>query len=931
MRVIEIFQSQIAERDFNIYALRLQVDSIISSELYRYSQIAVDLNNQASTIHGTLEAKNTKLFNSKYSVLTKEFKESVNICTDVVKKVDQQIEAELFPIKSDIRSLKEQTEEQIQEFNAYYQKMNQELQDSINEMNKQHDIDLNHFDLEMDDKLRILKSKSSQNMQLLQERHRMEIKNIRIENQERLDPEIQKNNEFLSYKMQEIRQEIQEVLVSVPQILEKTKLNIINSKSCSKEIIKEMKNTKDRFTKEKQRIIGQIDSYNDKYLEIINNSTQENAKRKLGHEREIEKIESELNKLQENNKEQYLARKRELDKFYSSFSSEFDEIMGKLQTELISRNKTIREEENKLAEHIQNLNDQIKESEATFGHFKAESMSHLESKKQELQRERTCLMTMNEKNISQLITEYSDKFREIESKINALNKEKNSEYMEKEAEFQEMKMIFDQITEANQKEIDDYQLKTQEGINVLTNQYIKQAETLGKQFDEDIAKLQNECDEEIERTRKELLHKRELYKMSIFKANDTQIRAIKPTTGEYHSILCTYQGEYDEEQQRLAQITPMSSNNNIIQELNDQIESLITEKAQKIRNYANQRHSIEGHWGIEIESDIMRHKAKIAQTASGRNRDQVKQSLHQQILDLMRLRGKEEQEKKDYLSKIMSDFRVEMEVLKAKLADVKSTTEIFSMQHKYEMIKTNSERSINVAISNKEVEINHVKCVNNDRRALYERELIDLKLELENSKTNYVDELAYYKAKLVDIQNWLAEELENQKQTVKDKINESKANYEQSKSDLANEIEALNYLIREYKKKMIQEIDDFSTEKEMALNQQEEINREENTKQHKKLLSLKEFYEDRILILKKKLEAAIESYNERTSRISELEYIEKLEIKSNACLMQLRNGAKDLVTYKKLLVQKEYEYNAFFGRNPSVGVLILSSGNGQKY
>jgi hypothetical protein len=72
-----------------------------------------------------------------------------------------------------------------------------------------------------------------------------------------------------------------------------------------------------------------------------------------------------------------------------------------------------------------------------------------------------------------------------------------------------------------------------------------------------------------------------------------------------------------------------------------------------------------------------------------------------------------------------------------------------------------------------------------------------------------------------------------------------------------------------------------------------------------------------------KARAAEDRNAQRPPRECDLRAIEDLDYMAEILLIRLKNAAKDLVQYRKLLIAKESEYNSLFGRNPSVGLLVF--------
>ena len=93
-------------------------------------------------------------------------------------------------------------------------------------------------------------------------------------------------------------------------------------------------------------------------------------------------------------------------------------------------------------------------------------------------------------------------------------------------------------------------------------------------------------------------------------------------------------------------------------------------------------------------------------------------------------------------------------------------------------------------------------------------------------------------------------------------------------------------------------------------------------KQKVEAKAVEDFMNEKIEILAKRRDEAKTKYEQRPPRDCEMEQITALEIRADTLMIMLKNAAKDLAQYRKLLVLREQEYNRYFGKEPHVAVLV---------
>jgi hypothetical protein len=91
----------------------------------------------------------------------------------------------------------------------------------------------------------------------------------------------------------------------------------------------------------------------------------------------------------------------------------------------------------------------------------------------------------------------------------------------------------------------------------------------------------------------------------------------------------------------------------------------------------------------------------------------------------------------------------------------------------------------------------------------------------------------------------------------------------------------------------------------------------------KELEGIGGFYQEKIEAVREKRDAARRVFMERPARTCDLETIEKLDSRNKMLLGRLRSMVRELTDYRRLLVEREHEYDAKFGRSPNVAVAIV--------
>lgn len=181
-----------------------------------------------------------------------------------------------------------------------------------------------------------------------------------------------------------------------------------------------------------------------------------------------------------------------------------------------------------------------------------------------------------------------------------------------------------------------------------------------------------------------------------------------------------------------------------------------------------------------------------------------------------------------------------------------------------------------------------------------EKSIEDSKLGFEEAFTNYCTNSEKKVQTLADRHQDNLNMLANENNTLKDQYSKSSASFNIKVKNNSSQYQSL--------------LDEF-----------ERNSKAEATKRQSDWYEMRTFYEDKITNLSKKREEAIERFESRLPRQSEVDIIERLQNNLRLKTSQLQSLVQEFTEYRSMYVKQEKEYNQRFGKGPKVGVLAVAN------
>jgi hypothetical protein len=391
---------------------------------------------------------------------------------------------------------------------------------------------------------------------------------------------------------------------------------------------------------------------------------------------------------------------------------------------------------------------------------------------------------------------------------------------------------------------------------------------------------------------------------------------------EFLEVQRLYTSEHDSLQTHLSQIDPpaLDSNTNY-QELQRECEALQTEKRECENRCVQERADLEHSWQTQIEDENDRHRRVLPASPSGRNRDQVKQSLQRQIDDLKRSCELERDKSQQLLENERTRASETLNELLSRKMSAEDQTEIADLQQELHTLEADHRAQLEGA------------------RAQMSRDIGD--------KFRVTDALATEYRVKIEQQNRLLQELMDEfTRLSKNPEDALRRIHEQWDKEFAGTAKEFERLLADKRQEHGYGIDRLKREAQdmrgllqsgNARNQQR-LMQDKNEKEgllevlQKKLThdlnkrrseweGLLSVLTERIEVLAAELDALQIRYETRDGRQSDRDEIESLTGQLRLVSTLLAGKLKDCHQFKTMIVEQEKVYNSHFGKSPSVGIL----------
>lgn len=718
-----------------------------------------------------------------------------------------------------------------------------------------------------------------------------------------------------SSKISDLKHLISDLRKKVTDLQLKDEIIIDSNRHKFSDLVKEIIVIKNEMDHENGKIDQMIST--DDIIELESQKQEQNSRLN----REIDTIRNAFDEMKSKFKEELDNKRKKLKLNKNSLNSQFVEIEKQNQSEIDALIKQVSDKEKLLMQKNNAFEKKIKIAKKEIKKDEKQTKSEFAALLEKYEKEMQLIQGELEKQRLSLIEENKNIQDQVQKEIDDKISGGNSEIIKSKQELDSLENEKCDIFDRNNKSLLEYDSETNEKVMSLQQEYANNSTQ--NDLESDLIEFQNEETKKIEAIKQVHQEQAQLAKENRNNEVDQSLKTqIEETnwSNEVEDLISKFKSEYEERQKELNSIQPPKlDNSNAYSEL----EQLKQDKQSHFNKATKERGEIETKWERIINEENERHNNTIKKSTSGRGREQVRQSIQQQIEDTKNAAEAERKRIQGELESIIASFKLKLAELNELKKEAEDQTEVNKLKQKLE--QDSHTKEIESALNKKTENLNNK--LNDIERAKSE---ISKKIELKKQEMDSSNEqFESDKAELLSELQHTKEKYQREVDTVH---NESENNLHTIANDHIKEFQRLQMEIDQMRKN----IEDSLVNQEK---QREETSRRLNAKienyvhdQKKRYEETKtnwqgmiDYFNERIAVLKKNLEDSMNSFENRPSRECDIARINELESTFTIVKMQLSNNLKDMAQYKTMLIEQEKSLNAKFGKNPHIGVLTFNS------
>ena len=924
VKVISFFTTQIEERRYQLNFLTEKFENNLKSAEENYEKVMNELQKAVAPIEPSVLSKLKVEYDMNYANLTKDFDNfRENIKMDTGQKVDEIIR-EISALTSEITEISTKLLQSQSGFANLSVRKHQQLEDEKNSEKYKKEI----RNLEKESKLKYENYEKESKLKFaeMEENHKKEMLELRRQYSGDTT-QFDLFHEFLKKAKENVNNKKKDAK-SMKNEVEKLKESSFYQQmreDMSKEI-NNLSNDINNYKNKKEDLIKTIENNKNEYIENENKQRDELSALKASLEFKLQKMKKEIEELLKKLEEEFLKKTEDQRAQVAAMNKDFDSLLKQNEEELEKLRQKLKESEQNSERNIHSKEKLIEET-----------MKYHTIELEKIERERESISSRNEKEFSNAQANMNRALENAKSRYELLlaqlraemeqsRNKGNKQLTEAQDNLANIRKQKEEAIKQKQAKLEKYDDETANIKKQREEENNKQLANFKASKDEEFKSKQTQNEELIKSTL-EKNEKAKNDKINEYNKNyENTIKDIKEKgydKTEYEQELAKFKKEYESLQEKLNQIQPPPANKNFAL-LDDEIKNKSKQIEDMINSNAIQKQAIINDWENAIEQENSRHKQATAKTSSGRNREQVKQALANQIQDVKNERIKEQERLSKILQQLNKESMDQMVDAYARKNEASSKDKIDALIRELDNERQRNQQQISEAQKQKENQINQANLNNETKKYEYENLSKEKKEEIDAENNKFVEKMRQVKQELSLVQK-KAKERETELMMNHDTTCQQENQAFKYHSEKANEqIAALTESMRQKQ-----------DGRRSALASKAELNEKELAryeKDQRKALScamndwkaLQDFYNEKIEVLEEKLKEIIEKYNTRPPRQCDVEQIEKLTVQLQIVSTQLKNNAKDLVECRKLMIMREKEYNKKFGRQPHIGVMAFA-------
>jgi hypothetical protein len=395
---------------------------------------------------------------------------------------------------------------------------------------------------------------------------------------------------------------------------------------------------------------------------------------------------------------------------------------------------------------------------------------------------------------------------------------------------------------------------------------------------------------------------------------------------EYNSVRADRQNYFDSLGRELQDIQPPKlTDNALYQEVNLEFERLQREKREQAAAITAERNNLDDKWKGQVEAECERHKHTRPPSASGRNRDQVKQALQRQIDDVRTALHLETRRLQEVLAAEQSRHAESMKRYISICDDIRPVGDFSRAQDSLTKLKDEAQTEIDAAILRVKQETDSLQLANQvlaqefvKKIETSERQLQDLIANFQISRESLNQQRLRLGSDRDRNASGSSNELDRQIRDLADV-------HSKKRLDLIKRCDALRNEAIETEERNKIGLNEENNRQQASLIEYSRKVQEEIETRKSDWEGLLSYLLERIEVLTVSRDTMRAKFENREGRACDLDAIQDLQEYLKTIQFHLTTKLKDLSQYRSLMVEQEKTFNLLFGKNPSVGVYRFSS------
>ena len=923
MRVIEAFSEQMYDREYQEQLLYEKYDPLILQSINSYNEKAAPVAAQLEQDRVLLEQEIDSDYRARVDALRTDLADHCASAVENVDKFQEKVIEDIEKIMNEINLIKSRIEERQTAIESLCDERRARIAESARSARERMKQEVLNHDDEASRRISELHTRSEAALAALRDAHEKEKRDTitDFENNKRGLDSMSKL-QTLKTKILNVRESLISTRANAEAVItsqnEKTRVLRLKLEGICRGMfdLAVSRENHERESREAQAKLKEEiarrrdDAQKAKELEIME------LREKLKHAtQETEEKIARLHEVLEERKERMHANENSSDaewkKLQEKHKKELQEINAETVETRMKEESELEEKKKTLAETIEKQKKEIEEARERLEKLKENLQKSLEEQKRKGEK---LIDEENErfKEVKNAILEEIEAkkhghdasarknagiIRELEEEIDKMNRNHEEETEKKriEREKEESELRFE-LEEAQRKKKEEYEAAKLARHEKQKHDLEKEEERLHEDLKAHEVKLENEFQDALKKVSDE------------FSKRDEQEKLER---------------EYEERIQKLIrkrdEIVIPSGDAEKFAALDKTIKELENKRREELERVELHEREVNNDWDAKFEAEKKRHAEKMSSFQNIDDRETEKSQLRQQITDAEKEQESTQKEFDEFIREEKEKHKRIMTDLKNRLEQSNQETDAETLRRTIEDLQRSNREEMERTKAGfaKEVEdLKQKKRREKESHASFMADIAKKMQEMEKERQETVTRITETENQETATHKTAIEKAKREKEALmQDERRKHKENIEILKQEGNRLAQAISTAKAQFEKAYTEQKNSFQS----SLDEMERQTREGFEKMKQEWIGLRDFYDEKISVLKNEIQKISDLYEQRPPRPQDTELIQKLEENVNLAKSQLQASVKELLECKKLFVSQEKEYNRRFGGGPKVG------------